>query len=129
MCSICGQREGSVPPEVRQAWREAKAEERESRRTAKEERRRQRAEEWEAGADDRERRREELKAATKATAVTIVEQLKQLPGQVDRALRFISGEGNDIVLWFARVVTVVVCAAIPMVVLGVLWNLVRVLAG
>jgi hypothetical protein len=50
--------------------------------------------------------------------LAFINEMKVLPFQIDRALRFIAGEGNDIIFWFLRIVTVLLATGFF---IGVVW--------
>lgn len=97
-CTQCGQPAGQLTPEQQAPM---------SRQTAAA-RQRVAAETARSRAESQERRAEFCAAAaarlSSAGSATISE-LKRLPGRTDRVLRVIAGDGNDILLWFLRVLT------------------------
>jgi hypothetical protein len=56
-------------------------------------------------------------AALRRGVSATLDELKRLPGRTDRVLKLVSGEGNDIIHWFLRILTVVVVAILSVVIM------------
>jgi len=82
-----------------------------------------------ARAKGRERRAEvytDLSARLGSGAAATSEELKRLPGRTDHMLQIIAGKENRILLWFSRIVTVVLAVGLAV---GILTGIISLISS